>query len=606
MSSPTSQWPFYPQPSSHVDDKLNRIAESMRNSRRNHNRKGDPNHPDPSKRGDLDAARIEYKGGTTAFKRSGERYQHDREVKDTQRGYKRDIASLRRMLGQNITPEQRRRAQALLSFASRQLDYTEKYIPSSPRKELSFKQNLQQTRLTDSYNSTHQDKPVPPKPGASGTIGGVACSAEFIEGLFESPEAFFEGEHYFCVTKFCDGSVPFSDQELRQILRELALGVYVYETFPFFSLHFSQDGLNLFPVIHPAYADTLVGRVIGLLDYFMKGYLNGVTFSEEFIDSWHTNPSWKDKSASALQQMINLERYCADHLEGEDRLYKSAREDKEVFDAVNQNRGLLSVLPEDLRNALSKKMMGAEEESDVLNDFSGFRNSFRIISKQESVSRSGNLLMIEPDFDVLYTIEPSPQYEKEFEKYVRKNGVEPTSYQVMVQIYEMMQKRIYDHMVKMPLCRKYFAMLGVIHFFASYFATLKQHRKVPTISMMALDSRKGCPPLFPHLPLPFTAKQSLSCNMGKVVKQFFDKYRATLKEFVENRLAGLFTFRIESEMKSGFKEIFRQEICKSYSETFKRYIRTQLEEDKKHQERIDDLSNKVFDQIFVSFERLGN
>jgi hypothetical protein len=145
-----------------------------------------------------------------------------------------------------------------------------------------FEQRLQQTKLTDSYNSTHRQNPVQAKAGTGGEIGGVACSTDYIEGLFDSVESLFEQDNFFCLPKLPDGKMPFSDNELKQILRELAIGIYAHSTIPFFSLHFNQNS-DQFPVIHPAYENTLVGRVIGLLDYFMKGYLNGsvgsVTYS---------------------------------------------------------------------------------------------------------------------------------------------------------------------------------------------------------------------------------------------------------------------------------------------------------------------------------------
>jgi hypothetical protein len=51
-------------------------------------------------------------------------------------------------------------------------------------------------------------------------------------------------------------------------------------------LHFNEDGA-LYPVIHPAYQNTLVGEVISYLDYYMKGFLNGGVFDKRFIENWH-------------------------------------------------------------------------------------------------------------------------------------------------------------------------------------------------------------------------------------------------------------------------------------------------------------------------------
>lgn len=139
--------------------------------------------------------------------------------------------------------------------------------PTTPAKK-EFDQKLEQAKLDEE---------------GGGTIGGVACGLDYFEGLFDTPLALFEHDHFFCLACLPGGKLPFSNEELGQILRELAIGIYVHDVIPFFSLHFKQGTSDLFPVIHPAYENTLVGRVIGMLDYFMKGYLNGGVFNEKFI-----------------------------------------------------------------------------------------------------------------------------------------------------------------------------------------------------------------------------------------------------------------------------------------------------------------------------------
>lgn len=403
-----------------------------------------------------------------------------------------------------------------------------------------FQQLLQQTKLTSSYNTTHRDNPVPAKGGTGGTIGGVACGVDYIEGLFEGAETVFEKEHYFCVP-LIDGQIPFSQEQLRQILRELAIAIYAHGAVPFFSLHFNQNA-ELFSVMNPAYQNTLVGRVIGMLDYFMKGYLNGGVFKEEFIDNWKAEPKsvieklydwwwptvsssqpvvedqptsllgklyswwWPSSNAqksSPLDKLIDFEEYCESHLEGTDKKYISVRGMQQELKV----RGLL----QKLSIALNK------QEPKELSDFDGFKNSFRIIAKQNSFQKEDNLFVIDADFDVFYTIEPSPIYKEKLEEYFRKHGEMPASYLELIAVYEVMSKKIHDHMVKMPMCREYFAMLGVINFFSSYFSTLKKHHKLPELSAFEKIDTRGCPPLFPHLPLSTSATEFVRTNKHVVL-----------------------------------------------------------------------------------------
>ena len=82
------------------------------------------------------------------------------------------------------------------------------------------------------------------------------------------------------------------------------------------SLEFNAAG-HLFPAIHPVYEKTLVGKVIGLLDYMMKGYLNGGAFHESFIMDWETQEDWN--TTSALGEMVAFREYCLKNLPEENQ-----------------------------------------------------------------------------------------------------------------------------------------------------------------------------------------------------------------------------------------------------------------------------------------------
>ena len=297
-----------------------------------------------------------------------------------------------------------------------------------------FQQTLQQTGLVKSYNSAHPNHPIPEKGMVGADIGGVACTEAYINNLFNDPSAPFIHTHYFCFANFENNETPFTNSELKQILRELAIGIYVHNTIPFFSLHFQEKGTDLFSVIHPAYANTLVGRVIGMLDYIMKGYLNGGVYQQDFIDSWHQNPDWNAKESSALDQLIEFKKYCQEKMVDEDRYYISLSSLKDLHETEDVS----------LQEFQSLK---------------GFKNAFRIIAKQKKVEKSGPLLLISSDFKVEYDIHPTPLYQQFLEQYIRQNGAPPPTFVNMENFYATMAQKIHDHMSKMPLCRKYFSQL---------------------------------------------------------------------------------------------------------------------------------------------------
>ncbi|MBF8263070.1 MAG: hypothetical protein HW387_735 [Parachlamydiales bacterium] len=371
----------------------------------------------------------------------------------------------------------------------------------------SFRQVLQQTGLTNSYNSVHADNPMPQKGMTGGEIGGVACSTSYIEGLFDDVPALLLDNYYFAFPVLPGESAPFTNAELQQILRELAIGVYVHSTVPFFSLHFREKGTDLFPVIHPVYENTLVGRVIGMLDYIMKGYLNGGIYKDDFIENWHKNPDWESRGASSLEQLIGFVDYC-----------------KTRMDAKDQSYCPLSFMS----SIVEKDPLAAE----ILSSFKGFRNSFRIIAKQNGIQKEGNLLLVNPDFDVFYEINPSPEYAEALEAHIRKYGKPPSSHLQMELFYQKTTMQIHDHMAKMPLCKKYFSMLGVISFFSSYFSTLKQHRKSPRLPVAQKAEVRGCPPLFPHLPVTKRWDIPLKISFRKVGEAVLASHRTLIEDCI--------------------------------------------------------------------------
>lgn len=491
-------------------------------------------------RRDLDAARRELTGEVVARKSDGTPFDHIQEVRHSQYGLLNIINRNNRLLSnQNLAPEVRERLTKELARASQLLDHSENFVPRSstvpssntpeakpppnPAKE-DFNRLVNAKGLAGTYNSSNKDNPIA-KQGGGGVIGGVGCTVELIGGLFDSPESIFETQHSF----FIPGEQePFSHQEMCQILQELARGIYVHGTVPFFSLHFNEDS-NLYPVIHPAYENTLVGQVISLLDYFMKGYLNGGIFKESFIRRWQQNPTKLKVTDDLIQELINLKTYAKAHLTGEDQNYRSVREllTRDKFAAVVEKL-------ERVAGEVAAIISDHQPEDSIFNDYTKFNNSFRIIAKQRGIHQAENLFLLDSDFDVEYTIEPNPDYAKALEEHYKLKGSYPKAYMNLLSACEKMKRQIHDHMVKMPFCRKYFAMLGVINFFSYYLMTLKKHGKMPILPWVDVQSA-GCPSIFPPLPIFSTREESLKYNPAVIYQEVIRNNRIILINFLQNQ-----------------------------------------------------------------------
>jgi hypothetical protein len=233
-----------------------------------------------------------------------------------------------------------------------------------------------------------------------------------------------------------------------------------------------QDG-HLFPVIHPVYEGTLVGRVIGMLDYMMKGFLNGGVFYEKFVDEWRAHPNWD--RMSALNQMVMFDEYVKN-----ERL--------ELGSGYQSFRLMIEDYLVKKKKKLTEENRTLTHDSEFFEDYTKFSNSFRIIAKQGSFKKGESLFMLDGDFDVFYTLQPDPEYQKRLDAFRLKHGRDPLGYVALDKCAKKMCQRIHDQMRHFPLFEEYFSMLNVINFFSSYFMTLKTHDTIPYFPRMTLLS----------------------------------------------------------------------------------------------------------------------
>jgi len=122
-------------------------------------------------------------------------------------------------------------------------------------------------------------------------------------------------------------------------------------------------------------------------------------------------------------QLINLELYCQHHI-GDDSLYFSLRE------LMNK---------EGIREFCDAKR---EPGSNVSVRETRFRTSFRIIAKQNSIQKTNQLFVLDPDFDVEYTIEGTPEFNEEIRIHQNRTGQKPEEWKKLETIYKLMAQNI--------------------------------------------------------------------------------------------------------------------------------------------------------------------
>jgi ankyrin repeat protein len=368
-----------------------------------------------------------------------------------------------------------------------------------------FRQLLNQNRLNDSYNSANPGNPILKYTQGAKDIGGVACVPDYIQGLFDSDESLLENEHIFFMPQLGKNKIPFSNEELRQLIRELAIGIYVHDTVPFFSLHFNTSG-QLYPVIHPVYANTLVGKVISWLDYIMKGYLNGGVFSEKFVEEWN-----KDNKKEGLEDLIDFKEYCQRTLLDEDKKYTSLQE--LLYPSNNDKK-----------------------DPSIIKNLGEYSNSFRILAVQKTVQKNDGIFAIDWDFKVEYTIECSSSCQNTLDAYSNLHNASHPLHTRMVDCFDAMKKAVHDHMIKLPLCQKYFSMLGLISFLSNYFYTLKKHGKEPILEPAPYKSKEKCPSMFPNLPVGDYRTEKIKLEFKSILHSIISNHEKKLQQYLEGTL----------------------------------------------------------------------
>ena len=269
------------------------------------------------------------------------------------------------------------------------------------------------------------------------------------------------------------------------------MGIFQRNQRPIFSLHFNSDG-SLYPVIPPDYANTTVGRVMGLLDYHMKAFLNGGAFDESFIDTWLANGAGSTQNAAG--KMIDLRSYIAEHV-GSGLPYYSMRE------------------------LMAKAGIDSNDHTRKI------RTSFRIIADNPIRGANGGYV-VGTGFRVEYTIDAGPAYAEAQARHRRDTGADSAEHTQLVAAHEAMAQLIQEIMPQMPMCRDMFNMLGVVHFFSYYFESLKERQRVPLLPIGDTVSGAALSQAAPPAAYPRTAHGQQHVARGGVHRSPVDAGRA--------------------------------------------------------------------------------
>lgn len=137
-----------------------------------------------------------------------------------------------------------------------------------------FREQIQIDRLTGVFNTTITKGPWEPHPSETGTVardvGGVRHETGIIVDLLEELQSSLYDDYLFFIPQ-TEGTDLLDKKEILQIIQEIAKGIYLHDTIPFFSLNMNPQQQN-YSIIHPCYQNTYVGHVISMLDYYNSSF----------------------------------------------------------------------------------------------------------------------------------------------------------------------------------------------------------------------------------------------------------------------------------------------------------------------------------------------
>ena len=261
-------------------------------------------------------------------------------------------------------------------------------------------------------------------------------------------------------------------QIFQTLLSEIYGGFIGEGVLPYVSLNFNNKAL-LYSIMPNYYKKTLVGNILGYLDYFLKGFVNGGFFKEDFANKWYINQN--ENMDFLNSNFINLKKY----------IYKNK-------DKIKSHELYLTVYD------LGENISEVENNNFRKNSLS----AFRIIGTINNDIFVNNNIIIpncsfrtESDFNLFpgFFTENNHENDKELEKTQK-------AIKTMKTVINLIMPQI-------PYFRGYFQILDMITFSIHYVSTLDANAVYPDFSESLLFKSNNqsyvslLPSVFPPLPI---------------------------------------------------------------------------------------------------------
>ena len=288
------------------------------------------------------------------------------------------------------------------------------------------------------------------------------------------------------------------NQLFQTILTEIYGGFIGQGVLPYVSLNFNNKSL-LYSIMPNYYKKTLVGNILGFLDYFLKGFVNGGFFKEDFVQKWYLD---KNEDFEYLNSnFISLKKYIYHN--------KSKIKTPDIYLTVYD---LGETISDEENNNIRKNTLSA----------------FRIIGMiDDNIYVNDNIIIPKCTFrtESDYNLFPGYLSEKKEQNNLIEDNKEIEKTQEAIKNMKVLISLL---MPQIPYFRGYFNILDMITFSIHYISTLDQNAVYPNFSQSLLIKSNGkpyatlFPPVFPPLPIKKQIIINVNINFSYAIKNFLD------------------------------------------------------------------------------------
>ena len=288
------------------------------------------------------------------------------------------------------------------------------------------------------------------------------------------------------------------DEIYDTILKEISFGFLYKKKLPSISLNFNKGGL-LYSIMDDYYKNTITGNILTFLDYYLKSYVNGGFFKEDFVFNWQNE---RNENRDYLQQnLIDFKKY--------------------LFDLTHN--------PNDINYCSMYDLTHKSENKD------DYISAFRIIGFLENnLKFYKNVMFPDCSYFTQYDFDILPNWETEIDLNIEaKMDAESVK-----KNHKIMALRVTYLMKKLPFLKPYFELLKMITFAIHYLPNIQKIGLFPLFNN-ALQNKfigekycKSIPKVFPPLPIRKTENIKMSFTISELFDIFKDNNYEELNKFI--------------------------------------------------------------------------